>query len=87
MTSRRPTLDDIRHEQMRFIGPPAPPLIPKLTPEAEREAVQAMLLDDLITRIAAETNASRDSRHHFLVTEAGMNGALPQVDMPKCEEN
>lgn len=52
MSSRRPTFDDIRDEQRRFIGPPAPPQIPKFTPIAEREAVQAMLLDDLVARIA-----------------------------------
>jgi hypothetical protein len=59
MMSRRPVFDDIRDEQRRFIGPPAPPQIPKFTPEAEREAVQAMLLDDLAARISAETAADR----------------------------
>ena len=57
MSSRRPNFDDIREEQRRFIGPPAPPQIPKLTPEADREVVEAMLLDDLAGRIAVETAA------------------------------
>lgn len=57
MTPHRPTFDDILAEQREFIGPPAPPQIPKLIPEAEREVVQAMLLDDLAARIAAETSA------------------------------
>lgn len=52
MTSRRPTFDDIRDEQRGFIGPPAPPQIPKFTPKGEHEAVQAMLLDDLADRLA-----------------------------------
>jgi hypothetical protein len=42
MSSRRPTFEDIRGEQRGFIGPPAPPQIPKFTPEGEREAVHAM---------------------------------------------
>lgn len=54
MTYRRPTFDDIRDEQRGFIGPPTPPQIPKFTPKAEREAVQAMLLDDLADRLAEE---------------------------------
>lgn len=53
MTSRRPTFDDICDEQRGFIGPLTPPQIPKFTPKAEREAVQAMLLNDLSARFAA----------------------------------
>jgi hypothetical protein len=59
MTSRRPTFDNIQDEQMCFIGPPVPPQIPKFTPKGEREAVQAMLLDDLAARLAAEATADR----------------------------
>jgi hypothetical protein len=59
MTSRRPTFDDIRDEERGFIGPPAPPQIPKFTPKAEREEVQKMLLDDLAARISAETSADK----------------------------
>ena len=40
MTSHRPTFEDIRDEQRRFIGPPAPPQIPKFTLKAKREEVQ-----------------------------------------------
>lgn len=57
MTSRRPTFDDIRDEQMRFIGPPAPPQIPKFTPKAERKVVRVMLLDEMAARMAAEASA------------------------------
>lgn len=57
MTSHRPTFDDILAEQREFIGPPAPPQIAKLTPEADREVVEVMLLDDLAGRIAAVTSA------------------------------
>jgi hypothetical protein len=53
MKSRRPTFDDIQDEQMRFIGPPAPPQIPKFTPKAEREVVRVMLLDEMAARMAA----------------------------------
>lgn len=59
MTSRRPTIDDIRDEQRGFIGPPAPPQIPKFTSMAEREEVYKMMLDDLAARISAETAADR----------------------------
>lgn len=59
MTSRCPTFEDINDEQERLIGPPAPPQIPKFTPIAEREAVQAMLLDELTARISAETSADK----------------------------
>ena len=60
MTSRRPTFEDIRDEQRGLIGPPAPPQIPKLTPEAEREAVQVMLLEDLAARAVVESNIDRE---------------------------
>jgi hypothetical protein len=58
--TRRPTFEDIRDEQGRFIGPPTPPQIPKLTPEAEREAVEVMLLEDLAARVTAETSAYKE---------------------------
>lgn len=57
--TRRPTFDDIRDAQMRFIGPHAPTQIPKFTPKTERDAVQKMLLDDMAARIAAKTAADR----------------------------
>jgi hypothetical protein len=59
MTSRRPTFDDIRDEQMRFIGLPAPPQIPKFTPKTEREVVRVMLLDDMAAQMAAEASANK----------------------------
>lgn len=55
--STAPTFDNLRDEQRCFIGPPAPPQIPKFTPVRERGAVYAMMLDDLVARIAAETSA------------------------------
>lgn len=61
MTSHRPTFDDILAEQRDFIGPPAPPQIPKLTPEADREVIEVMLLDELAGRIAAVTSARKAS--------------------------
>tara|TARA_R110000787_G_scaffold277172_1_gene386387 strand:- start:33047 stop:33241 length:195 start_codon:yes stop_codon:yes gene_type:complete len=61
MSSRRPIFEDIRGEQRGFIGPPAPPQIPKFTPKGEREAVHAMMLGDQAARIAAETAADRGS--------------------------
>lgn len=56
----RPTFDDIMAERRRFIGPPRPPQIPKLTPVAQREKVYTMMLDNLVERIAAETAAHTD---------------------------
>ena len=53
ITSRRPTFDDLLDEQKSFIGPPAPPQIPKFTPEAEREPVYVMILEDLTERLLA----------------------------------
>lgn len=61
MTANRPTLDDLLDVQRRFIGPPAPPQIPKLTPVARREDVQEMLLDDLAKRIATEVSSYKQS--------------------------
>lgn len=55
MPHQRRTLEDMREEQSSFIGPPAPPQIPKFTPERYREAVRQMMLRDLAERIAAET--------------------------------
>jgi hypothetical protein len=55
MTSRRPTFDDIREEQSRFIGPPAPPQIPKFTAKADREDVRKIMCDNLAERISNET--------------------------------
>lgn len=52
MMSRRPTFDDIRDEQRRFIGPPAPPQIPKFTPKADREDVRKIMSDNLAERIS-----------------------------------
>jgi hypothetical protein len=57
MISTAPTFDNLRDERRSFIGPPAPPQIPKFTPVRERGAVYAMMLDDLVARIAAETSA------------------------------
>ncbi|MDG3039855.1 hypothetical protein [Roseicyclus marinus] len=57
MPSRKTTLDDLQGEQRSFIGPPAPPLIPKMTSASEREAVYRMMLENLAARIAAETEA------------------------------
>lgn len=64
MTWCRPTFEDIRDEQRDFIGPPAPPQIPKFTPEAEREVVQAMLLDShLVCRAADRPITGRSVLH------------------------
>lgn len=52
---RRPTFDDLRAERGNFIGPPAPPQIPKFTRVSERDAVYQMMLDDLTSRIAEES--------------------------------
>lgn len=54
----RPIFDDLQNQRRVFIGPPSPPQLPKLTPVHEREAVYAMMLDDLVARIAAETSAN-----------------------------
>jgi hypothetical protein len=54
----RPIFDILQDERRAFIGPPSPPQLPKLTPVHEREAVYAMMLDDLVARIAAETSAN-----------------------------
>ncbi|MCL1629462.1 hypothetical protein M3N55_12045 [Roseibaca sp. V10] len=58
MTPHRLTFDDLLAEQREFIGPPAPPQIPKFTPKAEREAVQAMP-DDRAARFAAGVSAHK----------------------------
>ena len=52
--TQRPTLDDLQAEQEAFIGPPAPPQIPKLTPASEREAVYKTMLDDLMSHMAQD---------------------------------
>jgi hypothetical protein len=59
MASRRLNFDDLLAEQRKFIGPSAPPQIPKFTPKAEREAVQAMLLDERAARMAAQASAHK----------------------------
>ncbi len=51
----RPIFDFLQDERRAFIGPPPPPQLPKLTPAHECEAIYAMMLDDLVARIAAET--------------------------------
>jgi hypothetical protein len=58
MPSRKTTFDDLQGEQRSFNGPPAPPLIPKMTSASEREAVYRMMLENLAARIAVETEAS-----------------------------
>lgn len=55
---RRPTLDDLQDEQDAFIGPPAPPQIPKFTPVFERQAVYQMMLDDLISQIVENSRVT-----------------------------
>lgn len=66
MTARPGTHDDLREERQRFIGPPAPPQVPKFTPPHAREAVCAMILEDLAARIAADTAAHEtEERTHF----------------------
>lgn len=57
ITPHRPNFDDIRNEQWSFIGPPAPPQIPKFTPITECERVYKQVLDNLAERIAAEASA------------------------------
>lgn len=55
--TKRPTINDIRAELDRFIGPPEPYQVPKLIPVSEKARLQKVLDRRLAEDIARRTDA------------------------------